>query len=108
MGLRIKAGHHPLGKPQNQARQGVSDVKILHAAELHLDSPMRGLLPYEEAPVEELRMATRTALGNLVDAAIEEEVALLLLAGDIYDGNWQHYGTGLHFAKEMGRLREAG
>jgi DNA repair protein SbcD/Mre11 len=83
-------------------------MKILHAADLHLDSPMRGLLAYEDAPVEELRMATRTALGNLVDAAIAEEVALVLLAGDIFDGDWPHYGTGLHFVKEMGRLREAG
>ena len=82
-------------------------MKILHAADLHLDSPMSGLRAYEDAPVEELRMATRTALGNLVDAAIAEEVALVLLAGDVFDGDWPDYGTGLHFAKEMGRLRDA-
>lgn len=83
-------------------------MKLLHAADLHLDSPMRGLRAYEDAPVEELRMATRTALGNLVDTAIAEEVTLVLLAGDIFDGDWPDYGTGLHFAKEMGRLNEAG
>ena len=83
-------------------------MKILHAADLHLDSPMRGLRDYEDAPVEELRMATRSALGNLVDVAIADEVALVLLAGDIFDGDWPHYGTGLHFVKEMGRLQEAG
>jgi DNA repair exonuclease SbcCD nuclease subunit len=82
-------------------------VKILHAADLHLDSPMRGLHAYEDAPVEELRMATRRALANLVELAITEEVDLVLLAGDIFDGDWPHYGTGLHFVKEMGRLREA-
>jgi DNA repair exonuclease SbcCD nuclease subunit len=82
-------------------------MRILHAADLHLDSPMRGLLAYEAAPVEELRMATRRALANLVDLAMAEEVALVLLAGDVFDGNWPDYGTGLHFVKEMGRLREA-
>ena len=68
---------------------------------------MRGLQAYEDAPVEELRMATRRALANLIDLAIAEEVDLLLLAGDIFDGDWPHYGTGLHFVKEMGRLQDA-
>lgn len=83
-------------------------MKLLHAADLHLDSPMRGLVAYDEAPVGELRLATRLALGNLVDAAVDEAVDAVLLAGDIFDGDWPHYGTGVHFVAEMGRLREAG
>lgn len=83
-------------------------MKLLHAADLHLDSPMRGLVAYEEAPVNELRLATRVALGNLVDAAVDDAVDAVLLAGDIFDGDWPHYGTGVHFVAEMGRLREAG
>lgn len=83
-------------------------MRLLHAADLHLDSPMRGLVAYDEAPVDELRLATRVALGNLVEAAIEEAVDVVLLAGDIFDGDWPHYGTGIHFVAEMGRLREAG
>jgi exonuclease SbcD len=83
-------------------------MRLLHSADLHVDSPMRGLVAYEEAPVEELRLATRVALGNLVDTAIEQVVDAVLLAGDIFDGDWPHYGTGVHFISEMGRLREAG
>lgn len=83
-------------------------MKVLHAADIHLDSPLRGLVRYEDAPVGELRSATRRALSNLVDAAIEEEVELLLLAGDVFDGDWHNYSTGAHFAKEMIRLREGG
>jgi DNA repair exonuclease SbcCD nuclease subunit len=82
-------------------------MKILHAADLHLDSPMVGLSAYEEAPRARLQMATRNALANLVELAIEEQVDLLLLAGDIFDGDWTHYGTGVHFITEMARLREA-
>lgn len=82
-------------------------MKLLHAADLHLDSPMVGLTAYEEAPVERLRLATRLALGNLVDLAVEESVDVVLLAGDIFDGDWPHYGTGVHFVSEMARLREA-
>ncbi len=83
-------------------------MKLLHAADLHIDSPMVGLLAYEEAPAEELRLATRLALGNLIDTALEEDADALLLAGDIFDGDWPHYGTGVHFVSEMARLREAG
>ncbi|MDY6849396.1 MAG: exonuclease SbcCD subunit D [Geoalkalibacter sp.] len=82
--------------------------KFLHAADLHLDSPLRGLETYPDAPVEQIRGATRRALENLIDLAIEERVAFVLLAGDIYDGDWKDYNTGLFFSRCMGRLREAG
>jgi exonuclease SbcD len=83
-------------------------MKAIHAADIHLDSPLRGLAVYEDAPVDELRSATRKALGNLVDTAIEQDADLLLLAGDVFDGDWHSYSTGAHFIKEMMRLREAG
>ncbi|MBK5970965.1 MULTISPECIES: metallophosphoesterase family protein [Thiorhodovibrio] len=81
---------------------------FLHAADLHLDSPLTGLEAYEGAPVEEIRTATRRALENLVALAIAESVDALLLAGDIYDGDWRDYNTGLFFAAQMARLKEAG
>ena len=62
-------------------------MRLLHAADLHLDSPMRGLAAYDGAPVEDLRLATRVALANLVDVAIEERVDLVVLAGDLFDGD---------------------
>ena len=83
-------------------------MRLLHAADLHLDSPMKGLSAYPEAPAGELRLATREALGNLVELAIDEAIDVVLIAGDIFDGDWPHYGTGVHFVSELGRLREAG
>lgn len=82
--------------------------KFLHAADLHLDSPLRGLERYEGAPVDEIRGATRRALENLVALAIEERVAFVLLSGDLYDGDWRDYSTGLFFTGQMARLQEAG
>ena len=82
--------------------------KLIHAADIHLDSPLRGLSRYEGVPAEDVRIATRTALGNLVDAAIEEQVAFLIIAGDLYDGDWPDFGTGLFFCAAMGRLEKAG
>ncbi len=81
--------------------------KFIHAADIHLDSPLRGLPTYEGAPVEEIREATRRALQNLVHVALDEEIDFLLIAGDVYDGDWKDHNTGLYFAKQMARLKVA-
>jgi len=81
--------------------------KFIHAADIHLDSALRGLMRYEGAPIDEIRSATRRAFDNLIDLAIDENVAFVLLSGDIYDGDWKDYNTGLHFVDRMGRLRDA-
>jgi DNA repair exonuclease SbcCD nuclease subunit len=80
-------------------------MKFVHAADLHLDSPLRGLAAYEGAPVERVREATRKALHNLVDLCLKEQAAALLLAGDVFDGDWRDFSTGLYFVKELERLR---
>ncbi|MBN1931734.1 MAG: DNA repair exonuclease [Desulfobacterales bacterium] len=82
--------------------------KFLHAADIHLDSPLQKLERYEGAPVEEIRRATRRALENLVALAIAEKVAFVLISGDLYDGDWRDYNTGLYFVSQMAKLREAG
>lgn len=80
--------------------------KFLHAADIHLDSPLYRLNDYEGAPVEEVRRASRRALKNLVKLAMEEHVAFVLIAGDLYDGDWKDYNTGLYFISQMSKLRE--
>lgn len=83
------------------------DFTFLHAADLHLDSPMRGLSRYEGAPLEELREATRGALRKLVSCAIEERVDFLLVAGDLYDGEWKDFNTGLFLTRCFQQLEKA-
>ena len=83
-------------------------MKLVHAADIHLDSPLRGLVRYEGAPVERIRGATRRALENLVALCEQEQAALLLIAGDLFDGDWRDYSTGLFFVAQMARLRQAG
>lgn len=82
--------------------------RFLHAADIHLDSPLRGLSRYEGVPADTVRTATREALNNLVELAIEERVAFVVIAGDLYDGDWEDFGTGLFFCGAMGRLASAG
>lgn len=82
--------------------------KILHAADVHLDSPMQNLEAYPDAPVDEFRGATRAALTNLVELAIAQAVDLVVIAGDLYDGDWDDAHTGLFFVGQAARLRDAG
>jgi DNA repair exonuclease SbcCD nuclease subunit len=55
-----------------------------------------------------MRGATRRAFENLVDLCLTEDAAFLLLAGDIFDGDWRDYGTGLFFIAQIARLGQAG
>ncbi|MGG5811958.1 metallophosphoesterase family protein [Falsiroseomonas sp. CW058] len=79
-------------------------MKFLHAADIHLDSPLAGLHARAEPLGEELRGCTRRAFAKLIDLAIEEDVAFLVIAGDLYDGDWKDFSTGLFVAEQMRRL----
>lgn len=79
-------------------------LRFLHAADLHLDSPLRGLARYEGAPVEAMQRALRGAVENLVCLAIERRVSLVVIAGDVYDGDCRDFNTPLFFSAQMQRL----
>ena len=82
--------------------------RFLHAADPHLDSPLQGLEAHEGAPVDVLRGASRRAFENLVQLAIDEPVDFLVIAGDLFDGDWRDYSTGLFFRGQMTRLQDRG
>ena len=83
-------------------------MKFLHAADLHIDSPLRGLSAYEGAPVEDIRGASRRAVENLVEAAISHKVDLIVITGDVFDGDWKDYSTGLFWIAQLSQLGAAG
>ena len=86
---------------------GMTPFRFLHAADIHLDSPLIGLSDVEGRVAECIRTAPRTAFELLAEQAIKEEVNFLVIAGDLYDGTWRDYKTGLFFAEQMGRLNQA-
>lgn len=81
--------------------------KFIHAADIHLDSALKGLQQYEGAPVDDIRRAARDGLNNLVNLAIDQQVEFVLVAGDLYDGDWKNFQTGMYFVKQAARLRAA-
>lgn len=84
------------------------NFRFIHAADLHLDSPLVGLAKKSEDYAARLDDASRRAFDNLVALAIEEDCRLIVIAGDIFDGQWRDYRTGLFFVDRMRRLRDAG
>ncbi|MHB9839684.1 metallophosphoesterase family protein [Paraburkholderia terrae] len=83
-------------------------MRFIHAADIHLDSPLLGLSAYPDAPAELLRGATREAFSKLISEAIDQQVDFMVIAGDLYDGTWKDHNTGIYFCKEMGRLKKVG
>ena len=82
-------------------------MQFLHAVDVHLDSPLTGLPDYPGAPVDETRNATRQAFRNMTDLTIDRELDFVVIAGDLYDGDWKSYDTGLVFREQMARLLQA-
>lgn len=85
----------------------LSSIRFIHTADVHLDRALRGLTLDGTAPAE-LLTATRSAFSRLVEYAIDEKVAFIVIAGDVYDTDWKDFQTGYFFLAEMARLRRAG
>ncbi|TPW33016.1 DNA repair exonuclease [Martelella alba] len=81
--------------------------RFIHAADLHLGSPLSGLALKDEALARRFAEASRDAFTGLIDAALAEKVDFLLIAGDIYDGAWKDNRIGLFFNREIARLDRA-
>jgi exonuclease SbcD len=86
----------------------MTQFTFLHAADLHLGSPLTGLAMKDEEVAKRFAAASRGAFSDLVTQAIAERVAFVLVAGDIYDGDWKDTAIGLFFNREVSRLARAG
>ncbi|MUV36605.1 putative metallophosphoesterase YhaO [Lentibacillus sp. JNUCC-1] len=64
-------------------------ISFIHAADLHLDSPFKGLGEAPNSVLQDVRESTFKALQNLVIAAIEHEVDFVLISGDVFDQDHQ-------------------
>lgn len=83
-------------------------LKFVHAADLHIDSPLRGLEQYPGAPAERVRLAPRAALDNLIQLCLKEQVGFLLISGDLFDSNCGDFYTSMTVAQQFRRLEREG
>lgn len=84
----------------------MASFRFLHAADLHLDSPFRGMAQVPESYRERLRDCTFTAFSNLIDLAIREHVDFIVLSGDIYDASDRSLRAQLRLQRGLARLAE--
>ena len=87
---------------------GVMAFSFIHAADLHLGSPLVGIAARDPELAARLATASREAFTALVDQAIARRVSFLIVAGDIYDGEWKDTSIGLFFNRQVSRLIRAG
>jgi exonuclease SbcD len=83
-------------------------MKFVHAADLHLDSPLLALSRQDPRQVERMRRATREAFERLTDLCIEQEVAFLVLAGDLYDHDCPNMQIVVFLRGQLRRLEQNG
>ena len=86
----------------------MASFRFIHTADIHLDSPLIGLAGQEGSLAERIRAAPREAFDTLIGQAMQENVDFVVIAGDLYDGNWRDFQTGLFFVRQMGRLAANG
>jgi exonuclease SbcD len=84
----------------------MESLRFVHAADLHLDSPFRGVGDASTALKDRLQAATLGALGRIVDHTIHSKADFLVIAGDIYDSKDSSLRALVSFRKEMERLAE--
>ncbi|WP_295845928.1 DNA repair exonuclease [Tardiphaga sp.] len=81
---------------------------FIHAADLHIDSPLAGLRLKDAAVAARFAEAGRRAVEALVAETIASKASFLIIAGDVFDGSWKDVTTGLFFVGAIGRLHREG
>lgn len=82
--------------------------RFVHAADIHLDSPLRSLAMRHPDLAELIGNATRQAFVRVIDLCLAEQVDALLIAGDLYDGDQSSMKTARFLAEQLRRLDQAG
>ncbi|MGD0440198.1 MAG: DNA repair exonuclease [Acidimicrobiales bacterium] len=84
------------------------DFSFVHAADLHLDTPFKGIGSTAPHVADQLREASLGAFDSLVDLCLDRHAAFLVIAGDIYDGPERGLRAQLRFRDGLARLSRAG
>ncbi len=82
--------------------------RFLHVADLHLDAPFEGVASLPGGWTERLRDASLGVLDEIAALARTEEVAFVLLAGDLYDGPERGLRGALRLRRVLGELARDG
>ena len=91
---------------QGEYRYSLMGVRLLHAADLHLGSPLRALGDASADIAERLARASEVSVERIVTTAIEAEVDLVVVAGDLYDREARSVRANQFLVDQFARLAE--
>ena len=80
---------------------------FIHAADLHIDSPFGALGRKNAGAAALFAQASRRAVEALVAETLASKAAFLIIAGDVFDGDWADMSSGLFFVRELAKLERA-
>ncbi len=83
-------------------------VRFIHAADLHLGAPTRGLGALSDEWAARLQTAIPEAYDRVIEAALARSVDFVILAGDIFDASFSSYCDYLRFFEGLDKLHAAG
>ena len=83
-------------------------IKIVHTADLHLDSPLQSLAMRDEALQEKVITASRGSLERMVDFCIAEGISAFLISGDLFDRSERSAKTAAYLVRQFERLVSVG
>lgn len=74
----------------------MSTVTFIHAADLHLGAPFKGLRTIAPAWADILLEAIPEAFRKIIDTALDQQVDFVVFAGDIFDNSHPSYADFLY------------
>lgn len=83
-------------------------ITFIHAADLHLDSPFKGMANLPHHIFQEVKDSTFLALDALVNAAIGHSVDFVLIVGDLFDNEVQSLKAQIRLRKAFEKLDDHG
>ncbi|SDJ89044.1 metallophosphoesterase family protein [Sediminibacillus albus] len=83
-----------------------NSLSFIHCADLHLDSPFKGLGHVPNSAFEQIRDSTFASLRALTELAIEKQVDFVLIVGDVFDDNKQSLKARMQFRKALENLEK--
>ena len=86
----------------------MTTVTFIHAADLHLGAPFKGLRSIAPAWADVLLQAIPEAFRSVIEIAIKEQVDFVVLAGDIFDNSHPSYADFSLFLSGLKQLQESG
>ena len=84
-----------------------ANIKFIHCADLHLDSPFQGLASREPSLADRFKHSTNDAFVKIIDICLSENVDFLTIGGDTFDGVDRSLRAQILLRDQFERLQKA-